>query len=387
MEEMKKAVIITPFDNYSYRVRIKYVERYLINRGYVVKVISSDFDHRNKTSYTEKRNNLELLHVPPYKKNLSYARIKSHVVFAKKVLGRLEKINPDLIYCSAPPNSLFKFTSQYKKRKPNVKLIYELGDLWPETLPLQGIIKKLAFPFLNVWATIRDKNIGFADGIIYECQMFSDVVSKKHPGVHSDVIYLCKEDYYKGNFSLSEISQDSLRFAYVGSINNIIDIDLIVDFMKQISKKREVELVVIGGGESANRLFTLCDESGVKYENHGIIYDEEKKHRILCSCHFGLNIMKKSVAVGATMKSLEYFQEGLIIINNIPYDSAMIIEMSNCGYNINKSSINEIVESIVNLSISNIREMRLRSRKVYCDLFSEEAVIEKLQQMIIRCGG
>ena len=378
---MKKAVIITPFDNYSYQVRIKYVERYLFDRGYEVKVISSDFDHRNKTVYSVKRDNLELLHVPPYQKNLSYARINSHRVFAQKALERLGELKPELIYCSAPPNYLFKYTSQYKKRNPGVKLIYELGDLWPETLPLQAKIKKLVAPALKIWAGIRNKNIGFADGIIYECEMFSDVVAKNHPGVYSEVIYLSKEDYYKGKFSLSEIPDSTLRFAYVGSINNIIDIDLIVEIMRQVSQNRKAELVVIGGGESADRLFALCDQAGVKYENHGITYDEDEKHRILSSCHFGLNIMKESVAVGATMKSLEYFHEGLILINNIPADTAMIIEKYNCGFNVDANS-HDITQI---LFTSNLKEMRNRSRSAYEELFDEKTVRVRFNQFLDRC--
>ena len=384
---MKKAVIITPFDNYSYKVRIKYVEAYLVDRGYDVRVLSSDFDHRNKTVYSAKRNNLELLHVPSYKKNLSFARINSHRVFAKKVLKRLEDLNPDLIYCSAPPNFLFKYTSRYKKNRPDVKLVYELGDLWPETLPLQSKIKKLASPVLNVWAGIRNNSIGYADGIIYECEMFRDVVSKFHPNIHSEVVYLSKEDYYKGGFELIDIPTDPLRFAYVGSINNIIDIDLIVEIMKKVGERRRAELVVIGGGESADRMFALCDAAGVKYENHGIIYDEEEKHRILSSCQFGLNIMKDSVAVGATMKSLEYFHEGLIIVNNIPNDSARIIEKTNCGYNVDRKSISRFTEAIEILDNRIIMDMRLHSREVYLSLFSEEVVIEKIARMIVKCEG
>lgn len=371
---MKKAVIITPFDNYSYQVRIKYIERYLSEKGYDVKVISSDFDHRNKTVYSAKRDNLELLHVPPYQKNLSYARINSHRVFAKRVLERLEELNPDLIYCSAPPNFLFKYTSKYKKKNTGVKLIYELGDLWPETLPLQAKIKKLAAPALSVWAGIRNKNIGFADGIIYECEMFSDVVSKVHPGVHSEVIYLSKEDYFKGHFELTDIPIDSLRFAYVGSINNIIDIDLIVEIMKQVNEKRKAELVVIGGGESADRLFSLCDGAGVKYENYGITYDEEEKHRILSSCQFGLNIMKSSVAVGATMKSLEYFHEGLILINNIPADTERIVDRYHCGFNLKNTNIKGIIAKIISFSINDINESRMNSRRAYEALFETETI-------------
>lgn len=377
---MKKAIIITPFDNYSYHVRIKYVERYLSERGYKVKIISSDFDHRNKTVYSAKRDNLELLHVPPYQKNLSYARINSHRVFAKKVFERLEELSPDLIYCSAPPNFLFKYVSQYKRKHQDVRLIYELGDLWPETLPLQGIIKQLASPALKVWASIRDNNIGYADGIIYECQMFKNVVSKADQGTCCEVIYLSKEDYYNGRFELLQIPDSPLRFAYVGSINNIIDIDLIVEILKLVGEKTDAELVVIGGGESADSLIQLCEEAGVKLENHGIVYDEEEKHRILSSCHFGLNIMKDSVAVGATMKSLEYFHEGLILINNIPADTKAIVEKYHCGLMVSRNAIN--ADSIMKFD----NRMRMQSRKVFEDLFDENAIREQFMRFLDKCG-
>ena len=371
---MKSAVIITPFDNYSYQVRIKYVEKYLLESGYEVKVLSSDFDHRNKTVYSAKRDNLELLHVPTYQKNLSFARINSHRVFAKKVLRRLEETTPNLIYCSAPPNYLFKYTSKYKKKNPTTKLIYELGDLWPETLPLQGKVKKLSAPALRIWAQIRDKNIGFADGIIYECQMFKDVVSCVHPRVPCKVIYLSKEDFYKGDFSITKERTKILRFAYVGSINNIIDIDLIIDILLGISNKRNVELVVIGGGEKAEELFTLCNNANIKYVNHGYIYDESMKHNILRDCQFGLNIMKDSVAVGATMKSLEYFHEGLILINNIPSDTKSIVEQYECGFNIQRNNLLEVAEQISQLNDIEIESIRKKSRNVYMELFETETI-------------
>lgn len=378
---MKNAVIITPFDNYSYQVRIKYVENYLSERGYEVKVLSSDFDHRNKTVYSAKRNNLELLHVPPYQRNLSFARINSHRVFAKKSLTRVKELAPNLIYCSAPPNFLFQYFSQYKRNHPEVKLLFELGDLWPETLPLQKKIKKLASPVLKIWAGIRDRNIGYADGIIYECQMFSDVVSKANRHAKSDVIYLSKEDYYKGDFHIAEIPQTPLRFAYVGSINNIIDVDLIVDIVRRVNEKTSAELVVIGGGESADRLFQLCKEANVTFENHGIVYDEDKKHRILSSCHFGLNIMKDSVAVGATMKSLEYFHEGLVLINNIPADTEEIIKKYHCGFVVSRQKMD--VDSIIDYNF----EMRMHSRQVFEDLFDEKAIRNQFMRFLDKCDA
>ena len=82
---MKNAVIISPNDSYSYHVRIKYLEKWLSEEGYNVLVLSSDFDHRSKTKYQTKRGNLELIHVPTYKKNVSLSRIVSHIVFSKKI--------------------------------------------------------------------------------------------------------------------------------------------------------------------------------------------------------------------------------------------------------------------------------------------------------------
>ena len=126
---MKDVIIITPFDNYSYQVRIKYIERIFSELGYTVRILSSDFDHRNKVVYSSKRNNLELLHVYPYKKNISVARILSHNKFAKQVYKKLIQYSPEIVYCSAPPNFLLKYLRKYKHYNSEVKLIFEVGDL------------------------------------------------------------------------------------------------------------------------------------------------------------------------------------------------------------------------------------------------------------------
>lgn len=383
---MKKVVIITPFDNYSYQVRIKYVEKYFINRGYKVIIVSSDFDHRNKKKYSVQRENLELLHVTPYRKNMSIARIVSHRQFAKKCFGKLEELNPDIIYCSVPPNYLIKYTSKYKRKSVNNKLIFELGDLWPETLPLQSSIKKIATPLLRLWAGIRNTNIHYSDAVIYECQLFRDRVSGYHPNVYSKVVYLSKTDYYKGGFELPAQYDDTYKFAYVGSINNIIDIDLITNIMSAIQKRKKAELVIIGDGENRNRFLSMCEEKNIKYVYHGIVYDEEQKHKILSECQFGFNIMKNNVAVGATMKSLEYFHEGLIVINTIPYDTQDIINQYKCGYNIVNGSYKEFVDCLLNMDTKSIATMRKQSRLVYETLFDPSTIDLKLDEVMTNIG-
>ena len=383
---MKKAVIITPFDNYSYNVRIKYLEQYLKEDGYDSIVISSDFDHRNKCRYDAKRENLELLHVPQYKKNLSFLRIYSHYRFAKSVYKRLKEISPDFVYCSAPPNFLFKYTAGYKRKNKSAKLIFEIGDLWPETMPLNTRLKQIFKIPLGIWANLRNRNMKFADYIIYECDLFRNILSKYHANVKAETIYLAKDNFYKT--AEPEYPQpDDFNVAYVGSINNIVDIDGIVMILAKLSESRSVKFHIIGDGENKKALLDNCRKSGIPYTDYGVIYDDTKKKEILEKCQFGLNIMKSSVVVGATMKSLEYFHWGLILINNILADTENIISEYGCGFtifHIDEKNLNEMADRISKLDKSKLLQMRKNSRKAYCRLFDERIIHQEYMAILDR---
>lgn len=377
---MKTAVIITPFDNYSYNVRIKYVEHYLKELGYQKNiVISSDWNHRTKQPYKSDRPNLELIHVKSYKRNLSLDRIISHFLFARRVYLRLKEIRPEFIYASVPPNFIIRYIAKYKLLFPKTQVICEVGDLWPETLPIDGWKKNLAFPILKIWSYLRDHYIHKVDGIIYECNLFRSIVEQKSKSeIPVSTIYLCKENAMSEDFKFLE-SLDLIQIAYIGSINNLIDIDLIVNILSAINRKKKVLFHVIGDGENADRLFAQCEKECIDFINHGKIYDDNLKSSILKTCALGMNIMKESVVVGATMKSLEYFHWGMAVINNIPADTHEIIERYDCGYNLSRNSIESIAKSIALLSIDDLNKMCNNSRKVYLELFDEKNISKQFK--------
>lgn len=375
---MKKAIIVTPFDSYSYNVRIRYLEKYLLMLGYSSIVLSADFDHRSKTRYNIKRDNLELLHVPEYKKNISFSRIYSHYVFSKMVVDRIKQSNVDLVYVSGPPNILFKKVGKLKNRE--FKLLFEIGDMWPETIPISHEKKVLLKPLLAIWSSLRNKYIGKSDANIYECELFKNILQKYDNNKLSKTIYLSKENIV--NPVIKKHNNNVLYFSYVGSINNIIDIDLIISFLKEINKYRRAELVIIGDGEKKNQLFNLCLRNKIKFEDYGIVYDDDKKKNILSKCSFGLNIMKESVCVGMTMKSLEYFYWGLVLINNIPADTLKLIDENECGYNITIENCNSIAKTISSLNDDDIIKMQNNSRSVYLKYFDEEVIKKQYVDLI-----
>jgi len=82
--------------------------------------------------------------------------------------------------------------------------------------------------------------------------------------------------------------------------------------------------------------------SGAIVEDYGKVYDPKEKQQIFDKCHFGLNIMKDTVCVDLTLKSIDYFQHGLPILNNIQADTTKIVDKYNVGFNITDENISKL---------------------------------------------
>ena len=88
--------------------------------------------------------------------------------------------------------------------------------------------------------------------------------------------------------------------------------------------------------------------------------------------------MKNSVCVGLTIKSIDYFQHGIPIINNIQADTFEIISKFRVGVNILKVTHNcNLQNDIIKLLKEKI-DIRKRCKIVFLYLFLEKKFIKKL---------
>lgn len=363
MAKKKRAVLITCFEAYDNRIVI--AERVLKSRGYDVTVIESDFRHLQKERRCDSRKNLVFVHTRTYRKNLSVARLWSHYCFSRDAFRLVERMEPDLIYVTVPPNSLVKFANHYKKSHPGVKVLFDILDLWPESLPMHGI--ENTFP-CRVWRSLRDKNIGCADFVFTECEMFRDKLGEVLNSENSDVLYLSRP---VGTFTSSpDLQENSVSLAYLGSINNIIDIPRICRLVEALKVHRPVAVHVIGNGENREKFLDELKNAGARVIYHGEVYDQTEKQRIFDTCHFGLNIMKETVCVGLTMKSIDYFELGLPLISNIPGDTAKLIEGFGAG--ILYVDVKTTAQKVLSVLKDDLFTMRINSRKLFETMFSEE---------------
>lgn len=378
---MKKAAIISCNDNYDYDTRTKYVYDFLHTRGYAVTFLVSDFDHRNKKRYKANRvDNIEYIHVRAYKKNLSLSRILSHFDFAKGIKKYLSHRNYDLVYHCAPPNSTIRIISKIRE-KNEFKLITEIGDMWPETMPVSDEIKKLFFIPLSYWKGLRDKNLNNSDVIIAECNLFKKQLEENTKLTKIRTLYFCKAENFVDK-SQNCYQNAKIQLCYLGSINNIIDIEMIGQLVKELATDRQIIVHVIGDGEKRNELLKSIEKNGGQSVFYGKIFSESEKKDIFSKSDYCLNIMKTSVNVGMTMKSLDYFSFGIPIINNISGDIGKMVLDESIGFNIDKNNVQMVAKQMKEMSYESYLSMVKKVRDIHKKYFCIEKFNHEMEKML-----
>lgn len=373
-----KVAIINCFETYN--IRVNQVEKYFLNKDHVVEKYFSDYSHREKKTISQKKDeSITYIKVPKYKRNISFSRLYSHYTFSKKVSMLLKNREYDLIYILIPPNSLLKFILQTTNFR---NICVDVIDIWPEAMPFKKF-KKLFF--LNDWRRYRDNYINKADFIISECNLFKNELLRHNGQLAISTVY-----FYGGEKRETDYipyNKKKLSFCYIGSINNLLDINLLCDFFLLLNENWSVSLEIIGSGEKLDALISKVEKTGVKVTSHGNIFSDEIKEKIIKNCNFGINLMKDSTKVGLTMKSIEYMKFGLPLINNIPSDTWEFVEKFNVGLNIKNEKLNDNISFFYSLTEDKMAQMRNNTYSTYIKLFSYESFNKKMDQIFYEFNG
>lgn len=359
----KKALVITASS--TYKSRAEAVSKYLQKRGWETRIILPDFDHQAKEKRKQVQEGVQYLPMHPYKKNLSAARLYALSAFAKEAVKAANEQEPALLYVMLPANSLGRAFSAYQTYHPTCRLVFDILDLWPESLPIR--YGKRLWPF-SAWQALRDKALPKADLIITECALFAKCLQEEKrivPQISPAVVYWPNEiarpawlklkerdvqsksagmaaakNMTENPFLPKSVQKESLKqeanlhVCYLGAINHIIDIKGIAKLLGALQKRLPVICHIIGTGENTARFSEALRAVQVCVVEEGAVYEAKQKQNIMRQCSFGLNMMKDTVCVGLTMKSVEYLACGLPLLNSIPGDTWELVEREGVGINI-----------------------------------------------------
>ena len=218
-------VIVT--NSVSYEPRAEKIGQYFQKLGYNVLWLESDFIHREKKKGRLPRSNHRYIETVVYKKNLSIRRLYSQYDFARKVFHVLKNEPVDLLYVMIPANSLARTAVKLKKIL-HTKVVLDIIDMWPESLPLKGV--GTLWP-LQCWRRLRDDNLGQADLVFTECGLYKRLIGLKPE--EAVTLYWPKD---KGASEWAFQKDDNcMHVVYLGSVNNIIDMNAVTEILGEAS--------------------------------------------------------------------------------------------------------------------------------------------------------
>ena len=376
---MRKVLIISCFIDKIENAR-PYLAYNFFRSNYDTKIIYSEFSHTFKKFIKYDDKNFIPVKTLSYKRNISFSRILSHIIFALKTKGIIKREKPDLIYVTIPPNtaaySVIKIASKNKK----TKVIIDIVDIWPETLPIPIVCKRYFNFFIGwFWKYLRNYALKRADYIVCQSNYFKQKLALE--GNNIQVVHLAKISKYCEKIPVEVAFGRVIKIAYLGSMNTITDFDTLLKIGRAFDLNN-IELNLIGDGERKDWLLSALKENNIKYTYFGKIFKEEKKKEILSKCDFGFNGYKSNTEVALSYKSIDYLSYGLPLINSAKNDTWDCVEKYNIGFNYNENTVDQLIENLKTLNSKELEKMKKNAYQCFLENFTWDEYITQMSDVL-----
>ena len=343
-----KVWLVNPFDNLppeGYRPqRYWMMARAFAAAGHETTLFTADFNHTTKMQRVAAAGQrlvgdgfeLALLPTPPYPRNVSFARIRSHRAFAaalreeflRRLRGRTAADAPALVVVSLPPIGTAAVAFGLR-RACGAKVVIDVQDDWP------GTFVRL-FPFGFRWlgrvllAPLRhlvSRAYRRADWVTGVCDRYAELVRRAgakeyrrfYLGIALNRAYPVRAWEPIGRFSI----------LYLGNLGRTYDLKSVI---KAVGRDDRLTLAIAGTGEQEAALRDYVEDTGLSDRIVFYGYLEERRLRWLAShCRFGVVPMKDDSCVGVPNKFADYAASGLYILSSLRGESAALLKKYDCG--------------------------------------------------------
>ena len=334
--------IQNPFDNLpseGYRKqRYWLMAEAFVRAGHRVVLWTSDFNHVGKRyrglGGLGGSEGLEVRLIPTraYRKNVSFARVRSHRAYAREwerlvesEVSRLKSLPaPDLIVTSIPTIGAAE-TAIRLARRFGAKVVVDVQDAWPETferLAPHGLrwLARLALSGLRRRAQRIYREADLVTGV---CDRYRELTGR------SDYYraYLGIEKKSSLTSSVSRPAPRPLRLVYSGNLGRTYDLETVVRGLVA-----EASLDIAGKGDGEAALKRLVKDLGLedRVKFHGYLSQDELG-ALLHSCDIGIVPMADESFVGVPNKFADYASAELAIVSSLGGESAALLAKYGCG--------------------------------------------------------
>ncbi|MGV6829435.1 MAG: glycosyltransferase family 4 protein [Flavobacteriales bacterium] len=382
----------------------------LIKRGHEVEVLTGFPSYpigkiyegyKQRLFKREEMDGVSIIRVPIYPDHSSsgikrFMHYFSYAISAS-VIGLFLVKKPDVcfVYQGAIPAAI---PAIILKKLRGIPYLYDINDLWPETVATSGMLKnKLALKLINVWCNFNYKNASF----ITVCTpgFLKKLVSKGVPKTKLEVVSNWSRDVISSE-KLSEhtlkkyFNSSKINILYGGNLGIVQSLTTILKTAKNLKEQEnnKIQFIFLGGGADQDNLKQQAADW--QLENVTFIPRVESKEvtKYLNAADFLLVHLKKDELFKITIPSkiLAYLKSGKPILMGLEGDSKNILEKAQAGYTFepdNEEDLEIQINKMMLLSKEEIFKMGQRGKTYYAEnlsIIKSVDILEKRFKQIMK---
>jgi colanic acid biosynthesis glycosyl transferase WcaI len=302
-------------------------------------------------------------------------RVLNYLSFGVSVLiyGLIQAKQADVIYAYHPPLTV-GIAAAIIRRFRHVPVVYDIQDMWPDTLRATGMI--LNERVLDLVGWICSVVYRYVDQIVVLSPGFKQLLIKRGVADQKiEVIYnWCDEaSMYSSKGDLPQgFSEDKyFTIVFAGNMGKAQALDAVLDAAKIVRSETEaIRFVFIGGGVEVERLKVLAKEESLKNVIFIKAVPMSEIGAILHRSDALLVHLRKDPLFTITIpsKTQAYMAAGKPLLMAVDGDAADLVKDAGCGViaeSENSVSIAEGALKIFSMSKSEREKMSVRSKNYY----------------------
>ena len=366
--------IQTPFDNLPCegfrKQRYWLMAQAFVAAGHGVTYFTTDFNHGTKRRRAAAPGvtdgiDVRLVATPPYARNVSLARIFSHVVYARRFAQTAAALpSPDVVV-SASPTLGAAMAAMRVARCKGARFVLDVQDAWPETFYrlLPRGLSWLGGVVLAGMHRMAKRLYREADLVTGVCERYRGIVGRP--------------DYSVAYLGIETSGADAARterrrgaIVYAGNLGEGYDLETVV---AAVERDPALSLDVAGSGprEPAlrRRAVRLVEEGRVRF--HGYLAENELK-RLFATCAVGVIPMRDDSWVGIPNKLFDYLAAGLPVVTTLHGECGRLVEEERLGVTCEFGQVDSMLAALRRVMGGEVPERvelptRLAAEGIYVD--------------------
>ncbi len=376
----------------------------LVKRGHTVTVVTSfPYDNKGKIYpgykiaplMRETMDGVDVIRVPIYPSHSSsvIGRSANYLSFliSAAILGSIVPKRPDIMYVYHPPATAGMAAIVLKKIH-RVPMVYDIQDLWPDTLVATGMVKNGRIISIVNWLC----NLIYKEAshiVVLSLGFKAKLIERGVPSDKIDVIYnWTTEDFFwnapeSADPFVESVFSDRFNIVFAGNLGRAQGLDNVLAAASILMHSDpKIQFVFVGSGIEENRLRSETEKmrlTNVRF----LPWRNKEQMRIIHKLADALLVHLKddplfSITIpGKTQKSLAVRKPVLMVVRG---DASELIKHANAGVCAepgNPEALADAARVLYNMTPSQREQLGLNGHKFYMDEFRMSVGVDKFENL------